>query len=127
MWIEPPEVKPVVKLLKQTLVGTGASLVTGVMLFIFATPVENFLRSTFTTEESKSTLQTTKVNRFNLKEKLLKLPAGVKADDKLAVAAADVANGRPVYLSYFEVGYQGGNSEASVVNEWWVEGKRRGL
>ncbi|CAK8539659.1 unnamed protein product [Lathyrus sativus] len=110
MWVKPPEilardrllgsykVKPVVKLLKQTLVGTGALLVTGVMLFIFATPVENFLHSTFTTEENKSTPQVTKVNKFNLrKEELLKLPADVKADDNLAAAAAEAADGRPVY------------------------------
>lgn len=62
-----PQVKPVVKLLKQTLVGTGALLVTGVMLFIFATPVEDFLQSTFTTEENKSAVQATKVNKFNLR------------------------------------------------------------
>ncbi|WJX55288.1 Protein CONSERVED IN THE GREEN LINEAGE AND DIATOMS 27, chloroplastic [Trifolium repens] len=111
MWVKPPEilardrllgsykVKPVVKLLKQTLVGTGALLVTGVMLFIFATPVENFVRSTFTTEENKSTAQVPKVNtKFNLrKEELLKLPADVKADDNLAAAAAEAADGRPVY------------------------------
>lgn len=111
MWVKPPEilardrllgsykVKPVVKLLKQTLVGTGALLVTGVMLFIFATPVENFLHSTFTTEENKSTAQVPKVNtKYNLrKEELLKLPADVKADDNLAAAAAEAADGRPVY------------------------------
>lgn len=110
MWVKPPEilardrllgsykVKPVVKLLKQTLVGTGALLVTGVMLFIFAAPVENFFHSTFTTEENKSTAQVTKVNKFNLrKEELLKLPADVKADDNLAAAAAEAADGRPVY------------------------------
>ncbi|PNY05148.1 hypothetical protein L195_g001589 [Trifolium pratense] len=111
MWVKPPEilardrllgsykVKPVVKLLKQTLVGTGALLVTGVMLFIFATPVENFFRSTFTTEENKSTAQVSKVNtKFSLrKEELLKLPADVKADDNLAAAAAEAADGRPVY------------------------------
>ncbi|XP_027193479.1 protein CONSERVED IN THE GREEN LINEAGE AND DIATOMS 27, chloroplastic isoform X2 [Cicer arietinum] len=80
MWVKPPEilardrllgsykVKPVVRLLKQTLVGTGALLVTGVMLFIFATPVENFFHSTFTTEENKSTAQVAKVNtKFNLR------------------------------------------------------------
>ncbi|XP_027359930.1 protein CONSERVED IN THE GREEN LINEAGE AND DIATOMS 27, chloroplastic isoform X2 [Abrus precatorius] len=111
MWVKPPEilardrllgsykVKPVVKLLKQTLVGTGALLVTGVMLFIFATPVENFLRTTFTTEESKSIVQAPKVNtKFNLrKEELLKLPVEVITDDDLAAAAAEAADGRPVY------------------------------
>jgi hypothetical protein len=95
------------------------------MLFIFATPVENFVRSTFTTEENKSTAQVPKVNtKFNLrygktrscnifkstsymslklfnmycrKEELLKLPSDVKADDNLAAAAAEAADGRPVY------------------------------
>ncbi|KAK7367597.1 hypothetical protein VNO80_09612 [Phaseolus coccineus] len=109
MWVKPPEilardrllgaykVKPVVKLLKQTLVGTGALLVTGVMLFIFATPVENFLRTTFTTEEIKSSVP--KVNtKLNLrKEELLKLPVEVITDDDLAAAAAEAADGRPVY------------------------------
>ncbi|KAK7406478.1 hypothetical protein VNO78_08105 [Psophocarpus tetragonolobus] len=111
MWVKPPEilardrllgsykVKPVIKLLKQTLVGTGALLVTGVMLFIFATPVENFLRTTFTTEDIKSTVQAPKVNtKFNLrKEELLKLPEEVITDDDLAAAAAEAADGRPVY------------------------------
>lgn len=59
MWVKPPEilardrllgsykVKPVVALLKQTLVGTGALLVAAVFLFIFATPVEDLVKSTF--------------------------------------------------------------------------------
>ncbi|XP_057449591.1 protein CONSERVED IN THE GREEN LINEAGE AND DIATOMS 27, chloroplastic isoform X1 [Lotus japonicus] len=111
MWVKPPEilardrllgsykVKPVVKLLKQTLVGTGALLVTGVVLFIFATPVENFFHSTFSTEENKSIAQAPKVNnKFNLrKEELLKLPVDVIVDDDLAAAAAEAADGRPVY------------------------------
>ncbi|XP_028191069.1 protein CONSERVED IN THE GREEN LINEAGE AND DIATOMS 27, chloroplastic-like isoform X2 [Glycine soja] len=110
MWVKPPEilardrllgsykVKPVVKLLKQTLVGTGALLVTGVMLFIFATPVENFFRTTFTKEEIKSTVQAPKVNTKLLrKEELLKLPVEVITDDDLAAAAAEAADGRPVY------------------------------
>lgn len=41
------QVKPVIKLLKQTLVGTGALLVAAVSLFIFATPVEDFVQKTF--------------------------------------------------------------------------------
>ncbi|KAH1267215.1 Protein CONSERVED IN THE GREEN LINEAGE AND DIATOMS 27, chloroplastic [Glycine soja] len=110
MWVKPPEilardrllgsykVKPVVKLLKQTLVGTGALLVTGVMLFIFATPLENFFRTTFTKEEIKSTVQAPKVNTKLLrKEELLKLPVEVITDDDLAAAAAEAADGRPVY------------------------------
>ncbi|CAJ2646098.1 protein CONSERVED IN THE GREEN LINEAGE AND DIATOMS 27, chloroplastic isoform X2 [Trifolium pratense] len=101
MWVKPPEILARDRLLGsyKTLVGTGALLVTGVMLFIFATPVENFFRSTFTTEENKSTAQVSKVNtKFSLrKEELLKLPADVKADDNLAAAAAEAADGRPVY------------------------------
>jgi len=38
-------VKPVINLLKQTLVGTGALLVGAVSLFAFAAPVEDFLHS----------------------------------------------------------------------------------
>lgn len=49
-----PQVKPVIKMLKQTLVGTGALLVTAVMLFIFATPVEDFFQTTFATKENPS-------------------------------------------------------------------------
>nr|XP_029154059.1 protein CONSERVED IN THE GREEN LINEAGE AND DIATOMS 27, chloroplastic isoform X2 [Arachis hypogaea] len=111
MWAKPPEilardrllgsykVKPVVQLLKQTLVGTGALLVTGVMLFIFATPVQDFFQTTFTTVGKKSTAQAPKVNtKYNLrKEELLKLPVEVMADDDLAAAAAEAADGRPVY------------------------------
>ncbi|XP_012079364.1 protein CONSERVED IN THE GREEN LINEAGE AND DIATOMS 27, chloroplastic isoform X3 [Jatropha curcas] len=64
MWVKPPEVlardrllgsykvKPVIKMLKQTLVGTGALLVTAVLLFIFATPVEDFFQNNFATKKS---------------------------------------------------------------------------
>ncbi|KAF7828647.1 protein CONSERVED IN THE GREEN LINEAGE AND DIATOMS 27, chloroplastic [Senna tora] len=111
MWVKPPEilardrllgsykVKPVIKLLKQTLVGTGALLVTGVMLFIFATPVENLIQNTFSAKEDTSNAQAPKVStKFNLrKEELLKLPVDVIADDDLAAAAAEAADGRPVY------------------------------
>ncbi|XP_039114248.1 protein CONSERVED IN THE GREEN LINEAGE AND DIATOMS 27, chloroplastic isoform X1 [Dioscorea cayenensis subsp. rotundata] len=57
MWVKPPEVlardrllgsykvKPVIKLLKQTLVGTGVLLVTTISLFVFATPFEDLLHS----------------------------------------------------------------------------------
>ncbi|GMN34427.1 hypothetical protein TIFTF001_004684 [Ficus carica] len=113
MWVKPPEVlardrllgsykvKPVVKLLKQTLVGTGALLVTAAILFIFATPVENFLRTTFTTKENPSSVAVSKIDKkFNLrKEELLKLPMEVMSDDDLAAAAAEAADGRPVYCT----------------------------
>ncbi|XP_077233763.1 DUF1230 family protein (DUF1230) isoform X2 [Tasmannia lanceolata] len=107
MWVKPPEVlardrllgsykvKPVIKLLKQTLVGTGALLVTAVSLFIFATPVENFLQNVFTT--GNSTIATSKKGSNIRKEELLRLPVEVKGDDDLAAAAAEAADGRPVY------------------------------
>ncbi|KAM6591275.1 hypothetical protein CsatA_013880 [Cannabis sativa] len=111
MWVKPPEVlardrllgsykvKPVVKLLKQILVGTGALLVSSVLLFVFATPVEDFFRTTFITKENTSSVQASKLNtKFNLrKEDLLKLPVDVLSDDDLAAAAAETADGRPVY------------------------------
>ncbi|GAB2227307.1 hypothetical protein Droror1_Dr00009123 [Drosera rotundifolia] len=102
MWVKPPEVlardrllgsykvKPVIKLLKQTLVGTGAALVTAVVLFIFATPVQDILLSTAPTEKSDSMFSITK-------EELLRLPKEVMQDDDLAAAAAKAADGRPVY------------------------------
>ncbi|KAI3503038.1 hypothetical protein L1887_31473 [Cichorium endivia] len=105
MWVKPPEilardrllgsykVKPVIKLLKQTLVGTGVLLVTAVSLIIFATPVEDFFLKTFTNKENV----TTKITSNLSKEDLLRLPLGVKADDDLAAAAAEAADGRPVY------------------------------
>ncbi|KAG8642690.1 protein CONSERVED IN THE GREEN LINEAGE AND DIATOMS 27, chloroplastic isoform X2 [Manihot esculenta] len=93
------KVKPVIKLLKQTLVGTGALLVTAVLLFTFATPVENFFQNNFTTKESPSSDPTSSVNtKYNVrKEELLSLPVEVMADDDLAAAAAKAADGRPVY------------------------------
>ncbi|KZV35472.1 hypothetical protein F511_30462 [Dorcoceras hygrometricum] len=110
MWVKPPEilardrllgsykVKPVIKLLKQTLVGTGALLVTAVSLFIFATPVEEFIQKTFV-QENQSNVSVSKIStKFNLrKEELLRLPVDVKTDDDLATAAAEAAEGRPVY------------------------------
>ena len=39
------QVKPVINLLKQTLVGTGALLVGAVSLFAFATPVQDYVHS----------------------------------------------------------------------------------
>lgn len=63
------QVKPVVKLLKQTLVGTGVLLVSSAMLFIFATPVEDFFKSTFALKESPSAVvPASKMNsKFNIK------------------------------------------------------------
>lgn len=111
MWVKPAEVlardrllgsykvKPVIKMLKQTLVGTGALLVTAVMLFIFATPVEDFFQTTFATKENPSIDPASGKNtKYNVrKEELLRLPVDVKADDDLAAAAAKAAGGRPVY------------------------------
>lgn len=105
MWVKPPEVlardrllgsykvKPVVNLLKQTLVGTGALLVGAVSLFAFAAPVEDFLHAlsqppSSATASSKPSLR---------KEELLRLPVEVMQDDDLAAAAAEAADGRPVY------------------------------
>ncbi|XP_038983403.1 protein CONSERVED IN THE GREEN LINEAGE AND DIATOMS 27, chloroplastic isoform X4 [Phoenix dactylifera] len=91
-------VKPVIKLLKQTLVGTGVLLVTAVSLFIFAAPVEDFLHSAFDAKGNNLNLPTSSKNKFNLrKEELLSLPVEVKDDDDLAAAAAKAADGRPVY------------------------------
>lgn len=57
-----------VKLLKQTLVGTGALLVSAVVLFIFATPVEDFIRTTFASRESTSDVAGPKANsKFNIR------------------------------------------------------------
>nr|KJB48655.1 hypothetical protein B456_008G080100 [Gossypium raimondii] len=111
MWVKPPEVlardrllgsykvKPVIKLLKQTLVGTGALLVTSVFLFIFATPVEDFFKTAFVTKDAPSNVVASKTNtKFKIrKEELLRLPVEVKDDDDLAAAAAEAADGRPVY------------------------------
>ncbi|KAF8410175.1 hypothetical protein HHK36_002697 [Tetracentron sinense] len=111
MWVKPPEilardrllgsykVKPIIKLLKQTLVGTGVLLVTAVLLFIFATPVEDFLQTTFSTKANQSNVPTSKISTKSSirKEELLRLPVEVIADDDLAAAAADAADGRPVY------------------------------
>ncbi|XP_048232414.1 protein CONSERVED IN THE GREEN LINEAGE AND DIATOMS 27, chloroplastic isoform X2 [Ricinus communis] len=106
MWVKPPEVlardrllgsykvKPVISLLKQTLVGTGALLVTAVLLFVFATPVQNFFQNNSATKENPSNVNT----KYNVrKEELLSLPVEVMADDDLAAAAAKAADGRPVY------------------------------
>ncbi|XP_072972391.1 protein CONSERVED IN THE GREEN LINEAGE AND DIATOMS 27, chloroplastic [Typha angustifolia] len=107
MWVKPPEVlardrllgsykvKPVINLLKQTLVGTGVLLVTAASLFIFATPVEDFLHSAFNPNENNPTLSKAKSNLR--KEELLRLPVEVMKDDDLAAAAAEAADGRPVY------------------------------
>ncbi|KAK6923118.1 CGLD27-like [Dillenia turbinata] len=96
MWVKPPEVlardrllgsykvKPVIKLLKQTLVGTGVLL--------------DFLQNTFTTNEKLSEFQISKgTSKYNKrKEELLRLPVKVMVDDDLATAAAEAADGRPV-------------------------------
>ncbi|KAG6490046.1 hypothetical protein ZIOFF_051328 [Zingiber officinale] len=103
IWAKPPEVlardrllgsykvKPVIKLLKQTLVGTGVLLVGAVSLFIFAAPAEDFLHSGFVPNSQS------KLNLRQVLEELLRLPIEVKDDDDLAAAAAEAADGRPVY------------------------------
>lgn len=109
MWAKPPEVlardrllgsykvKPVIKLLKQTLVGTGALLVASVSLFIFATPVQDFFRNTLSPSPPGGTASSINTEYSVRREELLRLPLGVKADDDLAAAAAKAADGRPVY------------------------------
>lgn len=103
MWVKPPEVlardrllgsykvKPVINLLKQTLVGTGALLVGVVSLFAFAAPVEDFLHSLNEPPSAASSKPSLR------KEELLRLPVEVMQDDDLAAAAAEAADGRPVY------------------------------
>uniref|UniRef100_A0A0D9Z9D4 DUF1230 family protein n=1 Tax=Oryza glumipatula TaxID=40148 RepID=A0A0D9Z9D4_9ORYZ len=103
MWVKPPEVlardrllgsykvKPVINLLKQTLVGTGALLVGAVSLFAFAAPVEDFLHSVNTPPSAASSKPSLR------REELLRLPVEVRQDDDLAAAAAEAADGRPVY------------------------------
>ncbi|CAN0917937.1 Protein CONSERVED IN THE GREEN LINEAGE AND DIATOMS 27, chloroplastic [Linum grandiflorum] len=90
------KVKPVVKMLKQTLVGIGALLVASLSLFVFATPVEDFFAMT---RRSQSDGPASEINgKYSLrKEELLKLPVEVRTDDDLAAAAAKAADGRPAY------------------------------
>ncbi|CAM8956865.1 unnamed protein product [Rhodiola kirilowii] len=109
MWVKPPEVlardrllgsykvKPVIKLLKQTLVGTGAVLVASVFLFIFATPTEEFFQSAFSRNPTDASPSKTTNTKNLRKEDLLRLPVDVMSDDDLAAAAAEAADGRPVY------------------------------
>ncbi|CAF1716983.1 protein CONSERVED IN THE GREEN LINEAGE AND DIATOMS 27, chloroplastic [Brassica napus] len=109
MWVKPPEVlardrllgsykvKPVIKMLKQTLVGTGALLVSAFVLFVFATPVEDFFKTTLRATNEVS-ISRTNNNKFNMrKEQLLRLPIDLVTNDDLAAAAAEAADGRPVY------------------------------
>ncbi|CAN6300449.1 unnamed protein product [Urochloa humidicola] len=103
MWVKPPEVlardrllgsykvKPVINLLKQTLVGTGALLVGAVSLFAFAAPVEDFLHSLNQPPSAASSKPSLR------REELLRLPVEVMQDDDLAAAAAEAADVRPVY------------------------------
>ncbi|CAD6204143.1 unnamed protein product [Miscanthus lutarioriparius] len=85
------KVKPVINLLKQTLVGTGALLVGAVSLFAFAAPVEDFLHALNQPPSAASSKPSLR------KEELLRLPVEVMQDDDLAAAAAEAADGRPVY------------------------------
>ncbi|XP_056849827.1 protein CONSERVED IN THE GREEN LINEAGE AND DIATOMS 27, chloroplastic isoform X2 [Raphanus sativus] len=109
MWVKPPEVlardrllgsykvKPVIKMLKQTLIGTGALLVSAFVLFVFATPVKDFFKTTLSSKDEVS-ISRTNNNKFSMrKEQLLRLPTDVVTNDDLAAAAAEAADGRPVY------------------------------
>ncbi|XP_011622440.1 uncharacterized protein LOC18431815 isoform X2 [Amborella trichopoda] len=109
MWVKPPEVlardrllgsykvKPVIKLLKQTLVGTGVLLVAAVSLFIFANPVEDFIHATLSKKEDNTGATVSKIKGNIRRKELLKLPVEVIDDDDLVAAAAEAADGRPVY------------------------------
>ncbi|CAL4915054.1 unnamed protein product [Urochloa decumbens] len=131
MWVKPPEVlardrllgsykvKPVINLLKQTLVGTGALLVGAVSLFAFAAPVEGFLQSLNQPPSAASSKPSLRCHHVHVehvytfitqtlfhacacvtlrrREELLRLPVEVMQDDDLAAAAAEAADGRPVY------------------------------
>ncbi|TQE07236.1 hypothetical protein C1H46_007146 [Malus baccata] len=71
----------------------------GLLIFIFATPVEDFIHTTFGTKQNPSSVSASKISlKLNIsKEELLKLPTDVKANDDLAAAAAEAADGKPVY------------------------------
>ncbi|OAO90137.1 CGLD27 [Arabidopsis thaliana] len=86
-------------MLKQTLIGTGALLVSAFVLFVFATPVEDFFKTTLGSTENQPEVSISRTsNKFNIrKEQLLRLPVDVVTDDDLAAAAAEAADGRPVY------------------------------
>ena len=58
--------KPVIKMLKQTLVGTGALLVSAFVLFVFATPVEDFFKTTLRATNEVS-ISRTNNNKFNMR------------------------------------------------------------
>ena len=60
------QVKPVIKMLKQTLVGTGALLVSAFVLFVFATPVEDFFKTTLGSNDEVS-ISRINNNRFNMR------------------------------------------------------------
>lgn len=69
------QVKPVIKMLKQTLVGTGALLVTAMLLFIFATPVEQFFQSAMPTNENPAVVLASKIKKnFNLRYIDIEIP-----------------------------------------------------
>ncbi|XP_078155236.1 DUF1230 family protein (DUF1230) [Carex rostrata] len=109
MWVKPPEVlardrllgsykvKPVINLLKQTLVGTGALLVSAVFLFIFSSPVEDYFHHLYDSRDDRLISSSSNAKSSLRKEDLLRLPAEVIKDDDLAAAAAEAADGRPVY------------------------------
>ncbi|XP_038719849.1 protein CONSERVED IN THE GREEN LINEAGE AND DIATOMS 27, chloroplastic isoform X2 [Tripterygium wilfordii] len=80
MWVKPPEVlardrllgsykvKPVIQMLKQTLVGIGVLLVAAASLFVFARPVEEFFQNAMTTKENSLNNPPSKINmKFNIR------------------------------------------------------------
>lgn len=62
------QVKPVIKMLKQTLLGTGALLVSAFVLFVFATPVEDFFKTTLGSKENQPEVSISRTNnKFNMR------------------------------------------------------------
>ena len=57
-----------IQLLKQTLVGTGVLLVAAVFLFIFATPVEDFIQNTLSAKENSTEVSVSKIDtKYNIR------------------------------------------------------------
>jgi len=55
-------------MLKQTLIGTGALLVSAFVLFVFATPVEDFFKTTLRSTENQPEVSISRTsNKFNIR------------------------------------------------------------
>jgi len=55
-------------MLKQTLIGTGALLVSAFVLFVFATPVEDFFKTTLGSTENQPEVSISRTsNKFNIR------------------------------------------------------------